>query len=76
MKLYKYTVAGKGYFPVDMLRYDCCWPASQEDVPELRDFTDRTATRRITLCGLGTPTTGRWNSFGWMVLPGVETFKR
>jgi hypothetical protein len=29
--LFKFTVVGSGVFPFDMLRYDQCWPASEND---------------------------------------------
>ena len=70
--LCEFTVEGRGSFPIDMLRYDSCWPAS-----ESRDSFEITAStrprsgrmkRRITLLGLREPTVGRWESFGWNVV--------
>jgi hypothetical protein len=67
--LVEFQVQGNGEFPVDMLRYDSCWPA--------REATDSIAisashrakvSRTITLIGLREPTEGRWKSFGWKVL--------
>lgn len=35
-KLHEFTVEGCGTFPVDMLRYDQCWPRREsQDVPEV-----------------------------------------
>lgn len=31
MKFHTITITGRGAFPVDMLRYDCCFPASEHD---------------------------------------------
>lgn len=30
-RLVEFRVSGVGYFPVDMLRYDRCWPATTDD---------------------------------------------
>ncbi len=66
--IYKFTVSGGGFFPIDMLRFDECWPANPSDsykIEEAREtrtvdlFTHR---RHITL--------KRWESFCWEV---VET---
>ena len=64
----KFTVKGAGEFPIDMLRYDSCYPLSQEDVnkfwwDEVREVTLISVKR----CKSG-PTEGRWNSFGWKVI--------
>jgi hypothetical protein len=67
----KYEVCGKGLFPVDMLRYDACWPSSSDDAlalllcpvpcqPEL--------PRTISLIAIQPPTKERWESFGWRLL--------
>lgn len=70
----RFQVKGRYPFPLDMLRYDCCWPAETEDVGKLDDLIDGvdldpSRTRYITL---GTakpraPTVERWQSFGWDV---------
>lgn len=61
----KFTVEGRGYFPLDMLRYDACYPATSEDATNLaaKDF------RKVTLIStiIAEPTAGRWQSFGWQV---------
>jgi len=60
-------VKGDGAFPFDMLRYDRCFPASQDDVSRLLDDGPRTIHLIMaaeTLAGLN-PTKGRWESFGW-----------
>ena len=67
------SVSGNGIFPLDMLRYDSCWPSSQYDVVRIsqKDF------RTINLTKFGEWwTSGRWESFGWKVTHksvGVET---
>ena len=67
MKVYKFTVAGSGYFPADMLRYDCCYPADPGSVVRLGS-SDHHEIRRVTLIShVHPPTEGRWKSFGWPV---------
>jgi hypothetical protein len=70
----RFTVEGTGTFPLDMLRYDCCWPVSQQDVAAM-DYVpgQRPATRKVDLvmCAITTngPACERWSSFGWSVVP-------
>lgn len=66
----RFTVTGKGRFPLDMLRYDSCFPATQGDVCNLtpRDRQPRT----VTLEHRGAnkdwkPTAARWQSLGYTV---------
>lgn len=62
-----FTVTGEGAFPFDMLRYDKCWPA-WEDQSNLLGTVGAFGTRRnITLSGLKQPTVARWKSYGWEV---------
>ena len=67
----EFDVQGRGEFPVDMLRYDLCWPATETDSnlidpPRVAGLAKQ---RIITLRSLkGTPTFARWRSFGWEVL--------
>ena len=63
-----FPVTGSGQFPVDMLRYDSCYPHSQDSVVALSEKNTRTvvlarAVKRVT----DTPTIARWESFGWKV---------
>jgi len=83
---YRYTtwVKGTSNFPLDMLRYDCAWPASQEDVTKIATsidarvmaaYAEREGSVRSFVIGIVSnrpPTAGRWRSFGWEV---VETRK-
>jgi hypothetical protein len=63
-----FRVTGKGKFPLDMLRYDACWPATQNDVIRM-DANPPRGYRAVTLRSASrhTPTVDRWNSFGWKV---------
>jgi hypothetical protein len=74
-KLYEFTVEGRGFFPIDMLRYDACWPMTQEDVCRMTlDGTtrgmmpaDRPAVK-VRMASHREPTAARWASFGWKVV--------
>jgi hypothetical protein len=65
-----------GPFPLDMLRYDHCYPADSDDVARIHRSVDRRPnepeTGRITLhqrhpSKVHQLTPGRWASFGWVV---------
>ncbi len=78
--LQKFKVQGSGDFPVDMLRYDRCWPTS-EGVTEigLSRFDDH-RVRTVELCRIvfdkkAFPTIDRWRSFAWEVVGDVRTEK-
>ena len=68
----KFVVEGRGHFPIDMLRYDACWPRTQEDVTALNDYWSE-KPRRVVLSSAHKlkgyrPTSTRWSSFGWTVV--------
>lgn len=69
----EFTVEGTGPFPIDMLRYDECWPAGEaHDAAAIANtFHPRNigAPWRITLKSrkLDAPTYKRWESFSWKV---------
>lgn len=68
---YTFTVRGSHEFPWDMLRYDRCWPASEDQVTSLAPYhrsSTFTWVRNVKLKGLNEPTDGRWASFGWTVV--------
>lgn len=63
----EFTVEGSGAFPLDMLRYDGCYPVSTIDALKI----DGAAKRQITLRssqGHCAPTSHRWASFNWRVI--------
>ena len=76
-KLTVITVQGIGNFPIDMLRYDCCFPQGSEDVGQIVYSADyhlradallKKVPFKVTLvCASGRYTPGRWSSFGWKV---------
>lgn len=68
-----FTVRSKGYeeFPLDMLRYDSCAPATGLDVTmmgctELRQKLVK-LRRFYPVGGNREPNVERWKSFGWLV---------
>jgi hypothetical protein len=67
-KLHRFTVQGTSGFPLDMLRYDNCWPTG--DVTSLHravQYPRPLEVERVTLMGWKMPTRERWASFGWFV---------
>lgn len=73
----RFTVRGRGEFPIDMLRYDRCWPRTGEDVLRIEpSYTSRgdLSTREVTLYKYtqlkrgSVAEAGRWRSFGWEVI--------
>ena len=69
----KIVVVGRGPFPLDMLRYDQCCPATSEDAGAIHySGLDRASRdkRVVTLNSMRrvAPTFGRWESFGWTVI--------
>lgn len=67
MRCKDFQVRGSGEFPLDMLRYDACWPATEMDSATASDHErDR---RRVNLrtASPNSPTPERWESFGWKV---------
>lgn len=75
MKAFRFTVKGIGSFPLDMLRYDGCYPVNLESVLNIQTSFDPRARRargeplEIELVShKGPPTKGRWDSFMWRVV--------
>lgn len=66
-KIYRFTVRGAGSFPVDMLRYDQCWPVENVIAVAPSRFSDAESwgTREIQMMSHNQPTPDRWMSFGW-----------
>jgi len=68
-----FKVEGEGVFPYDMLRYDNCWPRTQEAAAAMTHLTHRFSDQKdkhvvVELVSqLRAPTVGRWESFGWAV---------
>lgn len=72
-----FYVMGSGTFPFDMLRYDGCFPASQDAVVALDSEVPGNRSiqmRRYVSAKDQLPTAGRWASFGWTV-SNVSTVK-
>ncbi len=68
---YRIAVIGAGQFPIDMLRYDKCWPAA--GVLEV-DGPERIVVIESRSEGYWTP--DRWSSFGWIVVNDLMVYGR
>jgi hypothetical protein len=66
-----FTVTGRGTFPLDMLRYDSCWPYSSEDVFKMESDAREQRSIRLVTGSDHSPTIGRWNSFMWDAKDGL-----
>lgn len=67
--MYKFVVRQEQpgeVFPVDMLRYDQCWPASWED--SLLLIKPMPLQNEVAFLSNKRPTKRRWASFGWLVV--------
>ena len=73
-----FKVRGKGQFPVDMLRYDECYPVDPVSVENIQEQKregktessgGRPVLRDVHLVSYKAygPTEARWESFNWMV---------
>jgi hypothetical protein len=76
--IYFARVRGNGPFPYDMLRYDACFPAQQEDVLAMcqRERAGIPGLQRtvnlmtVTTARIKTPFhPARWATFGWECEP-------
>ena len=73
--LKRFTVAGTGEFPLDMLRSDRCWPAGADDAARIGAHygmvdPDCARARTVTLetAEKYAPNRQRWLSFRWRVV--------
>ena len=73
--LHRFAVKGVGSFPVDMLRYDCCFPDDQDSAAKIMNSMSHSFSPKrdgkIYLAAYHPkgwqPTTARWSSFLWEV---------
>jgi hypothetical protein len=75
---HEFEVTSKYPFPLDMLRYDSCFPSRSEDGAQImwsidRDNQGLIEPRTVRLVHHDerkhwTPTIGRWSSFLWTVV--------
>lgn len=65
---FKFTVVGRGAFPLDMLRHDQVFPGGTPSAFALGHDGQREITLiRLTSDSHWLPTFDRWRSFGWFV---------
>jgi hypothetical protein len=77
MKRYEFTAHGRYPFPLDMLRYDACYPLGSGDVSKMQEVISGprvpTLVRERPILAIRlvsyahAPTVDRWRSFGWVV---------
>lgn len=71
-------VEGSGEFPIDMLRYDSCCPATEADSGTIERQDERRVVKLRRFSRAGAPATAaRWQSRGWKVLserPGHDVY--
>ena len=70
MYVHRFTMVGRGIFPMDMLRYDQCWPEGAGDVLKLETPRENREPREVNLVHYShtkawNPTQDRWRTFGW-----------
>lgn len=63
-----FIVSGDGELPLDMLRYDCAFPATEEDARRAEHERGRRAVALVSRRPRDNgPNRQRWVSFGWKV---------
>ena len=73
--VHRARVEGSGDFPVDMLRYDSCWPDTSDDVAFMGTMHYSSRGKRALVVACYSPyvswpfTDKRWLSFGWSCEP-------
>lgn len=70
IRIQEFEVEGRGPFPLDMLRYDGCFPVRGEDATSigLREPECYEETRSVRLRTVRPKLTeDRWRSFGWKI---------
>jgi hypothetical protein len=76
-RIHEFEVIGNRPFPLDMLRYDSCYPKTQDCIGDILvsmdpDPDEQTGEYYVKLIHVDDsprwePTIARWNSFGWAV---------
>ena len=65
---YEFTVVGSGKFPIDMLRYDNCYPKSETDSAAIEGREMRRVRLVARTFNSDTPCVARWAFFNWKVV--------
>lgn len=78
--MFRYRVQGRYGFPLDMLRYDRCWPVdgigAMHDSIAQDSLPYTSGPFEVILMGEFPPTVDRWASFQWSVdRDSIEEFK-
>jgi len=70
----RYTVSGRGTFPVDMLRYDSAQALAPVEVETPTELATFAAVRQVRIVNAHGCTPARWSSFGWSVHNDIEEY--
>jgi len=65
---YRITVEGSGVFPIDMLRYDQCWPRTEQDAAKASIDWAGEMRQVDLLSDHHRQTPDRWASFTWKIV--------
>ena len=79
-RIWHAEVVGSYSFPMDMLRYDKCLPATEVDSNTILESIEQPYEKMFKVevygKGISGPTSGRWASFGWKVVSNDALMKR
>lgn len=66
----RWIVRGSLSFPIDMLRYDAAWPATETDSNAIQStfWPETKGLVQVEVYARRNLTVGRWRSFGWDVI--------
>ena len=70
----RFYARGNGNFPMDMLRYDKCYPLLEGCARRLGNWDSKTRAIRLETSGTHV-NRGRWKSFGWIISK-VEVYNK
>ena len=63
--MYKFTVSGSKYFPVELLAEQKCFPATKEDADSMANYGG--SYRIIDFVSLTRPNVNLWRYHGWSI---------
>jgi hypothetical protein len=67
IRIHEFVVNGVGSFPIDMFRFDLCYPKSEEDSATIEKSFRQSerGEHSVRLVSSKAPTLDRWRTFGW-----------
>jgi len=79
---HEFVVEGKMAFPIDMLRYDHCYPAREIDSTTIAEYVrtygnidkhEKVVLNQVTEGKKPYLTNDRWKSFGWEITEFIDS---